>query len=246
MSKLHELLAVETDLKNQATNFINEAQKTFAAKTNHFIGQNRTYQPVNDDAERFPDENQELVTTVYEKLNFVEDHVGRYYDALVQKEFTNTFAKADLVIGDTVIATGLPATALLALENRFKALREVYRSIPTLDPAEKWTIDTQHKDCYVSETKETTKTAKVVKPLVLAQATDKHPAQVQMVNVDEIIGKWKTTRWCGMLTPAEKSALIERVETVLTAIKSARCRANDCEVQKINVAQKLFSYIRAK
>ncbi len=245
MSKLHELIAVEADLKNSVNAFLLEAISTFTKKQHHFQGQNRTYRPVLDEGERFPDENAEMVTTVPDKLNWIETHYARYMDALLQKECTNTYACADLVIDGIVFAEKLPATSLLALENKFKSLREMYRNIPTLDPSERWVSDESKKNCYVSDTKETIKTAKMQRPLVLSPATDKHPAQVTMITNDETVGKWHTTKWSSMLSSYDKAMMLEKIDRLLEAVKQARCRANEAEIKNIELATKLFKYIRS-
>ena len=45
MGKLHELLAVEPDLKGASEKIIGETINTFTKKQHHFIGRHKSYQP---------------------------------------------------------------------------------------------------------------------------------------------------------------------------------------------------------
>ena len=48
MGKLHELLAVEGDLKGTDDKIRREAVDTFNKRKDHFVGFSRTYQPLDD------------------------------------------------------------------------------------------------------------------------------------------------------------------------------------------------------
>jgi transcription termination factor NusB len=243
MGKLHELLAVEPDLKGAAEKIIAETINTFTKKANHFEARHKNYRPKDEDGENFAPETQEMVTTVPQKLEHTKEIVSNYLDAVSQKELTNTEASAILEIdGIPLLNRPLPATLLLGLEGRLKQLREVYNSLPTLDPAENWKWDDQTKT-YEAEPKETYKTKKVFRNHVKAPATDKHAAQVETYTEDERIGTWNTKRWSGCLTPAEKSAVLARVDKLTQAVKKARQRANDNEVKDIKLGSLLFDFI---
>ncbi len=243
MAKLHELLACESDLKSCAEKIIAETINTFAKKVNHFEARYKNYQAKDEEGDTFAPEKQEMVTTVSKKLDHTREVVSKYLDAVAQKEITNTGAKAVLEIdGTPLIDTPLPATLLLSLEGRLKQLREVYNAIPTLDPTESWLWDDQTKT-YSAGQKETYKTKKVFRNHVKAEATDKHAAQVEMYTEDVRTGTWFTKRFSGMVTPAEKSVIISRLDKLAQAVKRARQRANDAEVQSAEVGNILFDYI---
>jgi hypothetical protein len=243
MGKLHELLAVEPDLKGAAEKILAETVNTFSKKEGHFKAQNRRYSPLEDGGESFPDENQEMVTTVPKKLEWTQKAVAKYLDALAQKEVSNTQASAVLEIdGKPLVEQALPATLLLALEGRLKQVRDVYNAIPTLDPSEQWAWDDKTRT-YEAEPAKSFRTKKVMKNHVKAPATDKHPAQVEVYTEDVQVGFWTTKKWSGALTPSEKADLLERVDNLIQAVKRARQRANDSEASKINVADALFQYI---
>ena len=97
MSKLHELLAVESDLENVNKKTLDEARTTFGKKASHFHEMHRKLENFNADDQEAPEEHQEMVTTVHDKLEYIQGHVGRYWDAVYMKEKTNQAAAADIV-----------------------------------------------------------------------------------------------------------------------------------------------------
>jgi len=172
-------------------------------------------------------------------------HIVRYLDAVLQKERTNQEARSDLVVDGTVIAKDVPATFLLGLETKLKTVRSVYETIPTLQPGIKWERDdTQGKDVYRrAHPEEKFRTKKNMKNHVVAEATKEHPAQVQVYNEDEKVARIVTDTWCGMVSPAEKSALLGRIDKLIRAVKKARQKANTTEVIKTTIGKELFTYI---
>src|SRR5690606_27128882 len=112
----------------------------FTKKAEHFLGQSRSVTYF-DDARQHENvsESKPLVSTVPERLDYTLTTVGRYWDALLQKELANQSAKADLEIEGGPTIKDLPATFLLAMESRLEAVRAVILTVPTLDPNIDWT-----------------------------------------------------------------------------------------------------------
>jgi hypothetical protein len=245
MGKLHEVLAVEGEVKTTATAILAETLATLAKKHDHFEGQTRKYAPSVDGGETFPDENKEMVTTVKDKLEYATKHLVRDLDVKYQKEAANTHAKADLEINGKVLVKDVPATFLLTLEQKLKEIKQAYLAIPTLEPGEHWIKDTQNKNTYVADVKYSHRTNKVLKPVVLYPHTDKHPAQIDKIMVDERVGTWATTKYSGKLAPIEKADFLERIDQLIGAVKKARCRANEVEAPSLQVGQKLFDFIHS-
>lgn len=250
MSQMHELLAVEGGLQKVWREIVAEAKVTFAKKMAHFLGATKTLK-MKDDAREFEAaagaEHKELTTTVDDKLDYTEESGVDYLDALFQKELANQEARADLVIDGNTVATGLPATFLLGMEDRLKLLREMYQAIPTLSPGTNWELDKDKgKGVYVTVPDAVTeKTEQVIKYTTVAQATDNHPEQVRESPSREVIGRYTSRTWSGMITPAKKSDLLARLDVLQRAIKQARQRANQVEVQDDrHIAADLFTYIR--
>ena len=66
---------------------------------------------------------------------------------------------------------------------------------------------------------------------------------MQAFTEDERVGAWTTMIHSGMLTPFEKRKYVDRIDTLLRAVKQARQRANDTEVVSSNIGEKIFNYI---
>jgi len=246
MGKLHEVLAVETDLKATADKLLKEALHTLKDKATHFEASEVRFHPDEETSLVEAPEVKPMVDTVRSKIKFVTEPYAKYIDAVFQKEATNQIAKADLELSDedgekVTIAKDVPATVLLGLETRLKEVRALYESAPTLAPGENWQKDAQTG--HYKATSERIRTAKVTEPLVVVPATKEHPAQVATVSKDVRKGRVVTTKESSFLTSAEKSELLGRVDTLIRAVKRARMRANSAEVVGGKIGKKIFDFI---
>ena len=243
-SMLHELLAVEGDLEGAHKKILAETIKTFG-KAEHFLGIHKKVVMFVDDGIEHPEGNKAIDTTVQEKLDYMQKTEVRYFNALLQKEATNQTAKADLVVDGKVICSDLPATFLLGMETRLKHLRGAYEAIPTLSPGTVWEHDTKKglgifRAAHVDEK---FKTETKVEPVVLYEATKEHPAQVKEMSITKNVGKHVSTHWSSMISPAEKSEKLGRIDKLIRAVKKARQKANTAEVVKRTVGAQLFDFI---
>ncbi len=80
---------------------------------------------------------------------------------------------------------------------------------------------------------------------VKAQATDKHPAQVDVVHEDRVVGLWHTTKRSGAVPASRVRQLLSRVEKFQRAVKIAREGANMAEAPKVDVGRGIFDYLFA-
>ena len=246
MSKLHEILAVEKDKETVAKKLMLESIKTLG-KENLFSGALRELKMF-DEAESFNNitDNQELTTTVGENLDYLVNPVAEYYDVVLQKDLTNQKAIADIVIDGKTLATGLPATFLLGMEKKLAEFRKVLEAVHTLAPGIKWIDDKNNAKANVFVSNDTEKTFKTMKDIefkTAAPATKEHPAQVMQIPVTKNVGEFETTKWSGMLTPVDKANKIARLDTLITAVKKARQRANNVEIVTGNVGTDLLTYV---
>ena len=246
MSQLHELLAVEGDLEGAYKKILEETKVQFEKHPERYFGQYVQVVPFDESAPAEAPVQKELDDTIPSKLKYTEGHIIRYLDAVLQKERTNQDARANIVIDGNVIASDLPATFLLGLESKLKAIRQtIYETIPTLQPGIKWEKDESiGKEVYRRvNSDEKFRTKKIMKNHVVAEATKEHPAQVQVYSEDEKVARVITDTWCGMISPADKSALLGRVDKLIRAVKKARQKANTTEVLKPTIGKDLFKYI---
>jgi hypothetical protein len=169
----------------------------------------------------------------------------KYFDCLLQKEATNQTAVADLVVDGVVLAQKLPATLLLGWETRIKQIRELYEAIPTLQPGVAWEEDkNQRPGVFRAQNVEKAhKTEQRIQHKILVAADDHHPAQVEKWSEQVPVGIFTQERWSGMVSPAKKAELLEKIDTLLVAVKKARQRANQAEVVQGTVTQKLYEFI---
>jgi len=247
MAKLHETLAVEGELEGAYKKILQETLKTLKDKANLFMGFVKKYVPFDDNEktnESF-EESHRRDTTVNSKIDYMFSHVIPYLDAVAQKDRTNQEARANVEINGKVLISDVPSTTLLGLESKIRQIREVLVNIPTLDAGMNWVKDVTDEDHVwkLEAPQETFKTAKIPKSKVVYEATKEHRAEIDRWNETINIGKYLTTHWSGMMTTAEKSQLLGRVDILSQAIKQARQRANTTEVQDIHVGQKIRDFV---
>ena len=250
MGQLHEVLAVENELKNIAKKVIEEGMNTFSKKPEHFIGTRKTLKMFDDarsNEESSAAQSREMVTTVNDKLDYISNSIIKALDATAQKEYTNQLAKADIVLDGTTIALNIPATFLLTLEKELISYRNLYSSIPTLQPGMEWIAD-KNQGAGIYRTAKVdikSKTEKTRLHKEISPATREHKAQIETWTEDRPVGNYETTHTCGMITPARKSVMLGRIDTLIQAVKKARTRANKEEIVDVHIGETIFDYINA-
>ena len=239
--KLHQVIALEKGVKSRVQSAITAIYHDFK-ETKLFAGLSRTYQPKDDDGERFPAET----TLVQKQADQLIREVGRrlteIVDITAQKDYANTTAKADVVLDGKVIIKDAPVPFLLYLEKVLRDWKAELTALPELDPSVTW-AQNKGTGLWQSEPVQTTKTAKVPKPIVKYDATKEHPAQTEVFTHDIIVGYWTAVRTSGALASAEKAELLARFDRLSDAVKVAREAANEVDAPAKHVAQPLFDYL---
>ena len=243
---LHELLAVKKDLKQQADKTRGDLEITFEKKQHHFTGKLKTFTPFGEDAVSKTEDVLEVQTTVLSELAWLKPYLAKSLDAHFHVSRGNMTAHADVIMEDgKAILTAVPASTLLELEDYFEGLRGFIAKIPTLDPAKGFHTDAEKgTGIFQARPVEKTRTLAQKKVYVLYPATEKHPAQVQLVDEQVPVGTIREQEWSSMLTPADKAKLLDRCEQTLRAVKSARARANQIEVDTTTtIGDTLIGYV---
>lgn len=232
MSKLHELLAVDANLSAQAAKLTNELKGTFEKKRHLFEEKRTTFQPKEDGSVAVTEQQSDLQTTVVDELSWISEHLAKAIDVSHQINLGNMAAQADVLLEDgSAILSGVPATTLLELEKSVKHIQDLISQVPTLDPAKGFRPDPDRgKGIYAAREVVKQRTKKVPKVIVKYDATKEHPAQTELISLDEPIGEIREQEWSALLTPADKAAMLARCEDLVRAIKKARSRANDLDV----------------
>lgn len=249
-TKLHELLAVETNLDGQAQKTRAELTKTFTDKRHLFSETLVTYKPDEENAVATVEQQSAIQSTVKSEVTWLSKILAKAWDAAHQIDVANTLAKADVLDEDTgkVILKDVPATSLLQLEKRVKELHDFIVAIPTLDPAKGFKPDPDKGAGYFRANDVTKpRTKKVFVPLVLAPATKEHAAQVKEGWEDRPVGHVLQQEWSSLITPAMKADLLDNCDKLQRSLKKARAKANEQEVdvKAQKVSAELLEYVFA-
>ena len=245
MAKLHELLAAEGAVKTQADKCRSDLMNTFEKKRHLFGEKTITFTPVEAGAVAVTEEQSDLQTTVTQELTWIAEIWSKALDASYQIAESNMGARADVVLDDgVVLMKDVPATALLELEKRAAEIFNLVQAVPTLDPAKGFKTDTARGvGIFRAREDNSTRTKKTVRPIVKYEATKDHPAQVDLIQEDIVIGRLQTQEWSGLITPAEKAEMLARAEELRRAFKTARSRANEAPADNTKVGNGILAYV---
>ncbi len=251
MSKLHELLAAEKTATNTRDQLTKDTENKFAKGENYFTGFTKILEMLGDDAsnskiEAAARQDKALPTTVVATLDYYLNQWSRTEDVLFQKNITNTTALADIEFRGNVIASNVPVDELMGLETRLSDLRKLATQIPTLDASREWELDSAAAQVGTWKSvmpQITTKTEKVVTPVVLYGATDKHPAQIEKVTTDKVVGTFTLSVISGATTAIQKANVMSVLDDLIIEVKKARTRANSVDVQVVQIGKTISDLI---
>lgn len=241
--KLNQCIAIEKGAKNRVYSAITELHKN-AQKPELYYGFSKTYEPKEEGSEQFPPETKKVMLRADDVLSETKTLFAEFLDITATKDFANVEAKADVTVGGNVLIKDAPVPYLLFLEKQLTDLRTFVDKMPVLDETDDWRRD-EASGLFKTDPIKTHRTAKVSEPIVLYDATKEHPAQTQLITKDVIVGYWNQVKQSGAITRGEKRKLLERVESVLSAVKSAREEANSVEAPQKQAGSDLLAYIFA-
>lgn len=207
-----------------------------------YAGQIRTYTPREDDGEQRPAESQNVQLRANDVLEELSQQLARHWDLALWRDEGNTKARADVVVDGESVLRDVPATFLLFLEKQLNDWRTAITKLPTLAPDQSWSLD-ESTGLHRTEPVKSASTRKLLRNHVLARATDKHPEQVKTYEEDVPVGDWVTVKLSGALTVPRQRLLVERLDKLADAVKSAREQANLVEVDEVKAADQLFTYL---
>lgn len=228
--------------QRELTDLHHAAQRT--QKDGPLTGIARTYQPREDGGEELPPESTRVQTRAEELVTQAVATLTRLYDVTATRDWANCTAHADVKIGAHVLLEKVPVTYLLFLAKRLTDLHTFVTKLPTLDPAETWVAD-DAAACWATEPVHTTRTKKIPRNHQLAPATDKHPAQVQVYQEDQLVGTWRTVKFSGAMPATRVRELLERVDVLREAVQYAIAEANSAIVTDQHVGKKIFDWLLA-
>jgi hypothetical protein len=240
-ARLNQIIAVEKGIKGQTFQELTEAHQS-VQKPALLSGIARTYRAKDDEGEQLPPESTRVQLKADSVIQETTSSLTRLFDITATKDWANCKAKADVVVDGNTLLKEVPATYLLFLEKQLVDLHTFIKKLPVLDASETWTFDSS-ADCWATEPIQTLRTKKVPRNHVKAEATDKHPAQVEVYYEDVTVGYWRTVKFSGALPAQRVNQLLARVEQLQEAVKFAREEANNLEVEDIKVGEQFFAYL---
>jgi hypothetical protein len=241
VAKLNQIIAVEKGVKAKAQQELTGAHQD-VQKPALLTGISRTYQPKDEEGEQLPPESSRVQLKAEDVLRDTAAALTRLFDVTATKDWANCTARADVTVEGRVLLRDVPVSYLLFLEKQLVDLYTFVRKLPVLDGAESWTHDPS-TDWWRTETVRTIRTKKVPRNHVKAEATEKHPAQVEVYYEDVPVGYWTTVKFSGALPARRVNELTERVEKLQQAVKYAREEANGADVQDERVGDAVFGYL---
>jgi hypothetical protein len=241
MTKLNQIIAVEKGTQSRTARSITDAYHLIQ-KPALLAGISRTYRPKDEEGESLPPESTKVQVKAEGVLRDVATAMTNLFDVVATKDWANRVAKADVVVEGRPILTDVPVSYLLFLEKQLTDLKTFLEKLPTLDAAESWTFD-EGQDVWRADAVETARTKKVPRNHVKYEATEKHPAQVEMYYEDVVVGTWTKVTFSGAMPTHRINQLRERIDKLQDAVKSAREEANGIEVEQQRLGGAIFDFL---
>jgi hypothetical protein len=240
LSKLNQVLAVEKGVKarNYAA-FTDLHHKT--QKVELLTGFTKTYTPREEGGFVHPPQVKVVQVTAESAFTQVQKNLVELFDVVASKDWANCSAKADVVVDGTTLVEGAPSTYLLFLEKQLKDILTFVEKVPELDPQRSWKKDVN--EMYRTDGELSQRTEKMQRPIVLAPATEKHPAQTQLITEDVLVGQWNTVHMSGALPSKRKAAVLGRVQRLHDAVKAALEVANTIDAPSKKIGDGVMTYI---
>ena len=242
MTKLNQIIAIASGKKASCIAAVTEIYKTLQ-KVDLFNGIKRVYQPLDEEGEKLPPETKIIQQKVVNVLAEASNMFADMFDVIAIQEYANCKARADIKVGETVIAQNVPVTYLMFLEKQLDNIKSLISKVPVLSTDVNWTRSESDGTIYVADTIVTTRTKKLPKAFVKVPATDKFPAQVEVFNEDIIVGNWSKTDTSSAISIRERDAMLKKVDSLRDAVKIAREEANSVSVDKVEIGKAVTSFI---
>jgi len=241
MPKLNQILAIEKGKKTQIYAEIQDLHKA-TQKRDLMEGHHKVYTPSNEEGERVAPDTRKVKYNHADVFATITSRLRVLFDVTASKDWANCDAKADVTVDGTVFLEQVPVTYLLFLEKQLTDLRTFVAKMAELDPGESWTLD-PNTNLFRSEPIETAKTKKLQRAITLYDATEKHPAQCQLITEDCVIGHFTTTKFSGAIPAPKKRDMLERIDKLSDAVKFAKESANAMNTDQKQIGEKVLGFI---
>jgi hypothetical protein len=256
--KLNVLLAKTDHLASIFKKGLEEYVKFFKTSQGAFKGEKKTYEPkpgtIDLPGERL---NRLVVTTVEEKLAYLQENSREYINALFSQEKTNAsgISKARLKV-DGLDFGEFTSMELLRLKSILEGgtFKEVYENLPVRNDDEIWTKSNNEmyaaRNVYESSKREGVQKSTMKESYILTDPNigkiegSKYTPQIATKDTVIELGDYTYQKFSGESTHVERAAILARRSKLLTAVIEALKVANEVEVISSEMtADKLFNYL---
>jgi hypothetical protein len=241
MARLNQIIAVEKGIKSRSFQELTDAHHALQ-KPALLSGISRTYRAKDEEGEALPPESTRVQARAEDILRQTAGILAKLFDVTATKDWANCSAKASVTVDGRAILSDVPVSYLLFLEKQLTDLHTFIKKLPVLDASESWEFDAS-ADTWATEPVQTLRTKKIPRNHVKAEATEKHPAQVEVYYEDVTVGFWRTIKFSGAMPAKRVNELLERVEKLQQAVKFAREEANNFETSEQKVGDAVFKYL---
>lgn len=258
-TKLNVLLAKTDHLAASYKKQLEEYVKFSKNSQGAFKGEKKTYDPLpgTQDIPSYRG-NALVVTTVVERLEYLEKGSKEYLDALFSLEKTNAsgLARARLVV-DGIDFGEFTSMELLRLKSLLEngTFTAVYENIPVRNDNETWKLSKNEmydgREIYESEkmsnkVKTTMKESYILEdPNVAKGDSIKYVPQVATKDTIIELGDSTFQKFSGEASHRERAGMLLRRSKLVTAVIEALKISNEVEAVPSDMSsEKLFSYIR--
>lgn len=222
--KMNQILAIEKVTKNAIETAFTKIYQNIG-KAELLNGFQKNYTPTEENGAKLPPESKKVQFKAEDQIKAVKKELAELLDITAIKDKTNCTAKADIEVDGEVILKDVPATYLLVIEHKLADLVAFARKLPVLDQSENWKKD-DALGLWATEPAVSVRTKKVEEIQVIVPPTKEHPAQTAKFVKDVPEGNWSTVKYSGALQSDRVEAILERIEKLQRAVKSARAQAN--------------------
>lgn len=241
MTKLNQIIAVANGKKTQCEKALTEIYQK-VQKPELFQGLSRKYTPLDEEGETLPTEEKFPQFNVNDAIKQASVALSELINVVATQDYANTTAKANVEVDGVVVLRDVPVTHLLFLEKQLVDINTFVSKLPVLDSSERWVFN-QNTDCFSTNPTKSNRNVKKLRNHVKAEATDKHPAQVDVYTEDVKVGEWSTTKFSTAIDAKRRNEILLRVKKLSEAVKFAREQANMQEVTKVDNASDLLNFI---
>ncbi len=258
--KLNTLLAVTDQLAPSFKQGISDTGKFFSKNQGAFKGIKKTYSALDntiDDPSKRGVIN--VVTTVEEKLNWLEESSRLYIDALFSQEATNATgaARANLVVNGTDFGS-MSTLELMRLKGILESqeFTNLYVNIPVREETKTWTATTDENyslrkifqdDLVIGDNHTTEKESYILRdPNLDGNSSRSYTPQIGVKTGIVKLGTYTSQQFTGEASHRERAEILRRLTVLKTAVVAALKQANDVEAipSEMN-SNKLFSFLHS-